>query len=194
MDVFAIRFRPWGVSRFSSHSMADFLDKEVLPDDVFGALGITLRNEISKAADDRSRVEVVNALLNRALDERNVRNDKLNKLIEAVNSGRSKGHEIAHALGISERSFRRFWHDVVGIEQRKFATLMRFHRAVSMIDAAHKLATVAAECGYSDQSHLARDIKAISGIPSTSLRRRLGADVYQALYTDRPSPPWLPSH
>lgn len=35
MKVFAIRFRPWGVSRFSDKSMADMIDRTVLPANSF---------------------------------------------------------------------------------------------------------------------------------------------------------------
>jgi AraC-like DNA-binding protein len=173
--------------------MADFIDREVLPEEVFGSLGGILFKEIQKASDDESRVGVVNTLLQRALHERGGQNDRLAKLLVSVDGGHAKGRDIAKSLCISERSFRRLWHDVVGIEQRKFASLMRFHRAVSMIDAGCQLAAIAQECGYSDQPHLARDIKMISGLPPSLLRKRLGADVYQDLYSDRPAAPWLSS-
>ena len=190
IDLFAIRFRPWGVRRFSDRSMSDILDREVLPDEVFGPLGIELRDEIAGATDDESRVGAVNTVLQRALRERSAHNDRMEKLLVLVNGGQSKAHDIAKSLGVSDRSFRRLWHDVVGIEPRKFASLMRFHRAISMIDEGHELAAVAQECGYSDQPHLARNIKTISGLPASLLRKRLGTDVYQHLYTDRPSAPW----
>ena len=190
IDLFAIRFRPWGVKRFSNRSMADFLDREVLPDEVFGTLGNALRDEIVGAIDDESRIRAANTVLRCALRERSAQNDRLEKLLVAVNGGLSKGCDVAKSLGISERSFRRLWHDVVGMEPRKFASLMRFHRAVSMIDEGHGLTVVAQECGYSDQPHLARDIKKISGLPTSLLRKRLGADVYQDLYKDRPAAPW----
>lgn len=193
IDLFAIRFRPWGVRRFSDRSMSDILDREVLPDEVFGTLGIELRDEIAGATDHESRVGAANTVLQRALRERSAQNDRLEKLLVLVNGGQTKARDLAISLGISDRSFRRLWHDVVGIEPRKFASLMRFHRAVSMIDEGHGLAAVAQECGYSDQPHLARNIKTISGLPASLLRKRLGTDVYQNLYTDRPSAPWQSS-
>ena len=190
VDLFAIRFRPWGISRFAHRSMADFLDREVLPDALFGSSGILLSDKITGAADDESRVHIANSMLRRWLDEDPARDEMFRKLHSIAVGGQTKGREIAKILGISDRSFRRLWHEVVGIEQRKFASLMRFHRAISMIDSGQKLAAIAVDCGYSDQSHLARDIKSISGLPPTLLRNRLGTEVYQDLYADRPSAPW----
>ena len=68
--------------------------------------------------------------------------------------------------------------------------LMRFHKALEMIDRGVNLKQVAADCGYSDQAHMARQIKAITGLPPSSLRRRLGKGVYRDLYTSRPGAPW----
>ena len=192
INMFAVRFRPWGVARFSDGSMADFIDREVLPDEAFGNLGLTLHEKIAMANDDEGRVIAANTVLGGALHRHRERSERLEQLGILVNGGQSKGSDIAKSLCMSERSFRRLWHDAVGIEQRKFASLMRFHRAVSLIDAGCQLADVAQECGYSDQPHLARDIKSISGLQPSLLRKRLGADVYQSLYVHRPAAPWHP--
>lgn len=190
IDLFAVRFRPWGVSRFSDESMADLLDRPIPPAEVFGPMGDTLADAIGSAGDDATRVQGVDRILRDALREPDPRKDRLAALLNAVDGGRSSGRDIARALDLSERSFRRLWRDVVGIESRKFKALMRFHRAISKIDAGEDLASVAADCGYSDQPHLGREIKAISGLPPSLLRRRLGADVFQVLYANRPEAPW----
>lgn len=190
MAVFVIRFRPWGASRFTARSMADLVDREIPPDEVFSSFGGDLCNWIHKASNTEERVAVVNATLQRALADQSKKDEFIRDLHRCAVGGVARGRDIAAALGVSERTFRRLWHEIVGLEQRKFFSLMRFHRALEMIDAGYDLSLVASECGYADQPHLARDFRRISGLPASMLRKRLGADVYRDLYANRPAAPW----
>lgn len=193
MRVFAIRFRPWGVSRFHAVSIKELLDREIAPRDALGSLGDALVAALTVAGSDRERRERADELLLRNLEQPHVHDARLHGLLDAIDGGRAPAREIARRLAMSDRSFRRLWREVVGIEPRKFLALMRFHRALSMIDAGTPLAAVAVDCGYSDQAHLARQIKSISGLSPSHLRRRLGSESYRALYGDRPDAPWRPS-
>ena len=190
MSVFAIRFRPWGVSRFTRSSMADMLDRAVTPRDALDQLGDDLVAALRAADSHAERVDVANSVLTGALSSASPHDSKLRRLLEVTDGGRSTSVEMAQRLSVSDRTFRRLWRDVVGIEPRKFIQLMRFHSALQMIDAGASLADVAAECGYSDQPHMARQIKSISGLPASALRRRLGNTVYRDLYASRPGAPW----
>ncbi len=190
MSLFAIRFRPWGVSRFSHESMAKMLDRPVLPSESLHELGDDLVTGLRAAKSDSCRVDVANRTLEQALQSPSRNATSLKMLLDAVNGGRCSSAEMAQKLSMSDRSFSRLWSEIVGIQPRKFIQLMRFHNAVSMIDEGDKLANVAAECGYSDQPHMARQIKTISGLPPSALRRRLGNVVYRDLYTSRPGAPW----
>lgn len=190
MVMFAIRFRPWGVSRFSDRSMADLVDREIPPDEVFPFLEPDLFYHIQQAADTAERVAIVDAMLQCALQENLGKDALIRDLHRSAVGGMARGRDIAGALGVSERTFRRLWHDIVGLEQRKFVSLMRFHRALEMIDGGDELSFVASKCGYADQAHLARDFKRIAGLPASLLRKRLGADVYRDLYANRPAAPW----
>ncbi len=190
MSLFAIRFRPWGVSRFSNKSMAEMLDMPVLPSVALNELGDDLVTRLRAAKSDSNRVDVANRTLEQALRSFPRNEARLKLLVDVVNGGRCSSAEMAQTLAMSNRSFSRLWSELIGIQPRMFIQLMRFHNALSMIDAGDKLANVAAECGYSDQPYMARQIKAISGLPTSALRRRLGNVVYRDLYTSRPGAPW----
>ncbi len=190
MSLFAIRFRPWGVSRFSKESMANMLDRPVLPSQSLNELGDDLVTGLSSVKSDSDRVEVANRILEKALQSSSLIETRLKMLLDAADGGTCSSTEMAQKLLMSDRSFSRLWSEIVGIQPRKFIQLMRFHNALQMINAGAKLVKVAADCGYSDQSHMARQIKAISGLPPSSLRRRLGNTVYRDLYESRPGAPW----
>lgn len=190
--IFAVRFRPWGVARFAEQSMAVKLDRPVPPEEALPGTGNELARALIEAESDACRVGVANEQLRKALRHSAHHDRRLEQLLAAVDGGRCSPGEMARKLAMSDRSFRRLWADVVGIPPRRFIQLMRFHLALAKIDAGHSLARVAADCGYSDQPHMARQIKAISGLAASALRRRLGNRVYRDLYTARPDAPWQP--
>jgi AraC-like DNA-binding protein len=72
---------------------------------------------------------------------------------------------IARDTGLSERQLLRRCKRAFGYGPKTLMRILRFGRA---LDAARKgmpYATVAAEHGYADQAHLARDVKALAGVP-----------------------------
>lgn len=190
MTLFAIRFRPWGVARFSKVSMAGMLDRPVPPFESLNKLGDELVKELRSAGSDSRRVMAADRLLSAALRSHSAVEPRLRMLLDAANGGRCNSADMARKLSVSDRTFSRLWNDVVGIQPRKFVQLMRFHNALEMIDSGARLSQVAADCGYSDQSHMARQIKVIAGLPPSSLRRRLGNRVYRDLYASRRGAPW----
>jgi AraC-like DNA-binding protein len=146
---------------------------------------------VSGSDSDGDRIETANRLLESALQTPAQNEGRLKLLLDATNGGRCKAADIARSLAMSDRSFSRLWKEIVGIEPRRFVQIMRFHNALTMIAEGDELAAVAAACGFSDQPHMARQIKAISGLPPSSLRKRLGDRAYRALYESRPGAPWL---
>ena len=190
IDMFAVRFRPWGLGVYSKRPMADMIDVETPPVDVFGAVGAKLVKDLVTASKTEARIEAANRAFRMMAPSRSVKVDHAIALSKLIASGTTKSSDLAEALGVSERTFRRLWRALSGIEHRKFTALMRFHHAVAMVAAGADLSAAAAECGYSDQPHMAREIKRIAGLPPVSLRNRLGEEVYAALYKDRPAAPW----
>jgi transcriptional regulator GlxA family with amidase domain len=170
--------------------MAELVDHEVEPSRVFPSFGADLVAGIRNGRDTAERTAIAECVLQNALSETSKKDELIRRIHKVAGGGEMKGREIAESLGVSDRTFRRLWRDLVGIEHRKFFSLMRIHRALTMIDAGNELSAVAVECGFSDQPHLARDVKRLCGLSATLLRKRLGADVYQDLYVNRPSAPW----
>jgi AraC-like DNA-binding protein len=67
-------------------------------------------------------------------------------------------------LGVSERHLRRRTTEALGYGPKTFARIVRFQRALAMLHAGDRsLADVAATAGYTDQSHLNRDVTALAG-------------------------------
>ena len=57
----------------------------------------------------------------------------------------------------------------IGLTPKRAAELVRFDHAAHLLAAGHAAASVAAQSGYVDQSHLHREVKAIAGVTPTAV-------------------------
>jgi AraC-like DNA-binding protein len=76
---------------------------------------------------------------------------------------------IARALGAGERWLHRRSLDAFGYGPKTLARILRMNRAVDLARAGTPFATAAATTGYADQAHLAREVKAMSGVTLRTL-------------------------
>ena len=84
--------------------------------------------------------------------------------------------QAAARLAVSVRTLQRMAHRHVGLSPAAIIRRRRLQEAAERIrtDPDADLATVAAELGYADQAHLAKDFRAVLGITASSYRA--GAD------------------
>jgi AraC-like DNA-binding protein len=79
----------------------------------------------------------------------------------------------ARAAGLSERQLRRRFADAVGYGPATLVRVLRFqrflHRANAPDAAGAPLARLAAEAGYADQAHLARECRRLAGLSPSEL-------------------------
>ncbi|MFZ3393816.1 AraC family transcriptional regulator [Rhodococcus sp. 7Tela_A2] len=74
---------------------------------------------------------------------------------------------VADELGWSRRHLTGRFVAEFGLPPKEVARVARFHRSRSLLRTAgpHRLADVAAVCGYYDQAHLAREWRDLAGVP-----------------------------
>jgi AraC-like DNA-binding protein len=92
------------------------------------------------------------------------------QIVRLVRAGHSMGR-IAAAIGISERQLQRRSLVAFGYGPKTLARILRLRRAVDLAGSGAAFADVAAETGYSDQAHLARDVRALAGVSLSVLSR-----------------------
>ncbi|MET7395009.1 helix-turn-helix transcriptional regulator [Dactylosporangium sp. NPDC005572] len=99
----------------------------------------------------------------------------------------SPGVEVVAArLGVRRRLLEQgFQHDV-GIPPGTVARIARFQRGAGMLAGQVALGRAAVECGYADQPHLTREVRAMSGCTPAELRRHL--HLAQSFKTAPPTP------
>ena len=82
---------------------------------------------------------------------------------------------IAERLGLSARHLHRRCLPIFGYGPRRLARVLRLGRALDEATRGAPLAEVAAGCGYADQAHLSREMRALAGTTPTGLLLELGS-------------------
>ncbi|WP_328912773.1 MULTISPECIES: helix-turn-helix transcriptional regulator [unclassified Streptomyces] len=79
--------------------------------------------------------------------------------------------EVAAGTGLGERQLRRRCEAAFGYGPKTLARVLRLQRALALARRGTSFAEVAVAAGYADQPHLAREVRALTGVP---LGRLLG--------------------
>ncbi len=80
-------------------------------------------------------------------------------------------HHTKGVLNLSERHLSRQFKSVIGLPPSVYMRIMRFQHAISARrESVASWAAIAADCGYSDQSHLVREIRRFSGRAPENLK------------------------
>ncbi|SPL97454.1 Transcriptional regulator, AraC family [[Actinomadura] parvosata subsp. kistnae] len=77
--------------------------------------------------------------------------------------------EVAWHLGYSERQLQRRSVHAFGYAPKTLQRIVRFQRALRLARTGVPLAEVAVAAGYTDQAHLANDVKRLSGVQMSRL-------------------------
>lgn len=94
----------------------------------------------------------------------------VNVVVDGVRAGTPVA-EIAAATGLGERRLHRRCLAAFGYGPRTLGRILRMNRAVDLARSGDPFAVVAAVAGYADQAHLAREVKALTGVTLGALIR-----------------------
>jgi AraC-like DNA-binding protein len=86
-----------------------------------------------------------------------------------ANRGGLRVERLATEVGWSRKRFWSRFGSQVGLSPKRAAQLVRFDHAAHRLAAGDKVARVAAESGYVDQSHLHREAMAFAGVTPSAL-------------------------
>ena len=79
--------------------------------------------------------------------------------------------EMGLGAGMSPRTLQRWFARHVGLPPRRYLRLLRFQKAFAQVPDQPSLADHAAAQGFADQAHMAREFRAMAGVPARQARR-----------------------
>ncbi|MFP5306425.1 MAG: helix-turn-helix domain-containing protein [Gammaproteobacteria bacterium] len=138
--------------------------------DLWGAAADSLRERLLETPSAEARL----ALLEAALAARLPRVRGLHPAIAAVLHRMDAALPVAAAVedsGLSHRRFIAQFRSAVGLAPKAYLRVQRFQQALRRLRRGAALASVAADAGYSDQSHFSREFLEFSGVTPAAYRR-----------------------
>jgi AraC-like DNA-binding protein len=137
----------------------EMVDREVPLADLWPAAQV---RRLAEAADPMAALEAV------ALRRFRPPDPAVAAVVAGARAGRPVG-AIADSCGLSPRHLLRISKTAFGYGPKVLGRILRFQRAVALARGGRPFAEVAAVTGYADQAHLAREVKALAGVPLGAL-------------------------
>ncbi|MFC4015358.1 helix-turn-helix domain-containing protein [Nonomuraea purpurea] len=140
-------------------------------DDLWGREAVRIQERLRAAGSWEDRFAIAEAALARRQDAgRAVDPEVTFSWRQMVASrGRVRVGRLVAEIGWSRKRLWSRFRAQVGLTPKRVAQLIRFDHAAHRLAAGHSAALVAAESGYTDQSHLHRDVMAFTGMTPTTV-------------------------
>ncbi|QLJ04224.1 helix-turn-helix domain-containing protein [Streptomyces sp. NEAU-sy36] len=163
-----VRFHPGTAPALLGVPARELLDRRVELADLWPAARVRrLHDRMAAAADPATALEDI------ALDRAAAAPPPepwVHRLVRRLDEGRPVAATAAE-LGLGARTLHRRCLAAFGYGPKTLARILRLRRALELARAGVPYAETAARAGYADQSHLARDVRELAGMP---LGRLLG--------------------
>lgn len=163
---------PLGARRILGVPMGELANRTVPIEDVLGRSGAGLVERVGNAPSWQERFAIIDAAfmarLSRAPDVDPGVVWSLRRITASGGTAAIGG--LAADLGWSHRRLIARYRDSVGLPPKLVSRIVRFERANALLATGSDLAVAAAECGYFDQAHLAREVRDLAGVTPSELR------------------------
>jgi AraC-like DNA-binding protein len=166
-QAFGIKFRPAAFAPLLGAPMASLTDRVIPIEAVFGAAGRVLARSIAACDGFADQIALAEGFLAPRLPPLPTAIAAVRDLVERMASDRTllRAEDAAAAAGIELRSLQRAFRRHVGVGPKWVIQRCRLHEAAAQLaqDPRTSLALLAAELGYADQAHFARDFSRVTG-------------------------------
>ena len=159
-----IVFRPHGVKSFFNFPITELLNENLSLQNLAGNETNELEDKLFNAPNNKQRV----IHLENFLIKRLIHNNEFERVEHAIkiienSKGQIKAQDIAHEVCLGIKQFERTFSKYVGVNPKKFASIVRFRNVIQM-KSKHKksMSQLAFDNGYYDQSHFIHDFKSLT--------------------------------
>jgi AraC-like DNA-binding protein len=175
-----VDFTILGARQFLGMPLDRLTNRAVALDDVFGPADRGLTLALQEAPGWDERFDLLDRAIARRMQAARPVSHEVAWTWERMlkTSGHVAIGSLSSKLGWSHRRFVARFKEDIGLAPKVFARVLRFHRAVEALkaSASQRLSDVALDCGYYDQAHFDRDVRAFAGVSPTELVRTLRPD------------------
>jgi AraC-like DNA-binding protein len=158
-------FHPTGAARFFAAPLHELFGTTVALEQLIAPAELArVAGRLAAADGNAGRVAVVEELLMARLRP-HAPDALVAAAVRAIDSahGAVRIGPLARALAISQDALEKRFRRIVGASPKRYAALVRLHRAVRSHRPGTSLSRLAHDAGYFDQSHFIRDFRAVTG-------------------------------
>jgi AraC-like DNA-binding protein len=170
-----VDFTPLGAYRFFGGAVVDLAARMVDIGDVLGHEGWRLRERLGATCSWQDRFDLVEDFVASRASHLPSPEIAFAYGRLARGAGGVRITTLAREIGWSRKHLVDRFRAEIGLSPKPVARMMRFHEAcrLARTETASGWASIAAESGYSDQAHLAREFVDLAGETPTAWARRL---------------------
>jgi AraC-like DNA-binding protein len=165
--VIGTKFRPGGFSGFRPGPVSALRGRVLTMSDAFGATGAQLDAALAAAPTVNAILAAVSAFLRAHRPPPDGQQALVMEILAAMRAAPAgiRVADLAADFAVSTRTMQRMFAHHVGASPKHVLQRLRRQRAVDHLcdDQPMQLARLAAELGYFDQAHLARDLRGTLG-------------------------------
>jgi len=161
-----IIFRPYGVKSFFNFPITELLNENLSLQDLANNEAIELEDKLFNSQNNKQRINHIENFLIKRLNHSDdfERVEHAIKIIENC-KGQIKAQDIAHEVCMGIKQFERTFSKCVGINPKKYASIVRFQNVIQTNGKGKKsMSQIAFDNGYYDQSHFNHDFKSLTGL------------------------------
>ena len=170
--IVAARFLPEGLVPFIEIVIAELENRAVDLYDLFGDEGKMLEVKVCSAADNPSRIKMIEEFLLSKLASPKTIDNITKACVQAIfqSQGQIGVVELADKMNINRRNMERRFISAVGLSPKQLSRVARLQATLKMLDQKQysSLTSLAYESGYYDQAHFIKDFKEFTGLSPKS--------------------------
>ncbi|MGO4212333.1 helix-turn-helix domain-containing protein [Terriglobus sp. 2YAB30_2] len=165
-ETVIVRFTEAGAAAFLRESAGQFSNKTI---DLLDVLPKEIRSRFKDLPESHATPEGYFDTVERHLaDHLRAAGEISRPIAEAAamirrHGGKLRSENLARAVGMSERALERAFLREVGVRPKMLSRLARLEHVCELWDRGHSLTDVAQHAGYTDQPHMVRDFRDLTG-------------------------------
>jgi AraC-like DNA-binding protein len=174
IDTLGVRFRPGAARALLRVPDGELTGRTI---GLGGILGDARRRELESAAGEPDPLSALIDVCDDRLDPGRQPDGRLRAAVGGLlaSAGRLPIAHLAEELSLDRRTLLRLFKNQLGLRPKQLARIARLGNTLLAVErgAFRSLADLACSCGYSDQAHLSREFRDLTGLsPTDWLRER----------------------
>jgi AraC-like DNA-binding protein len=166
--IVGVRFRPGAAPAVLGLPAREFVDAVVGSDQLWDALGVELSERIAGSGAASEAASMLEAAVFARLAEGPRLDAIVAETVQRIMCGQMEGvGSLASSLKVSERQLRRRCEAAIGVTPKVLERMVRFQGFLALAGRSEhptaELGRLALEAGYSDQAHLSRESRRLTG-------------------------------